>query len=240
MKKLSLFFLILLAGGLGGAVLPDFLPLLTSRIPFLERLKLSGGRDQTVIVQKTEQIVVEQSEIAQRAYVKNMPMLVSVRSSKGNTILSSGFGFMVDSDGSVLTRREWISAPGSLVSVAYGTDMFSAEVVKKSDENGLALLRIKASNLPVVSFAQAKPSMGMPVFILGMKQGISGSVHFMNEGIVKSIDGALIETNIKEDSALATGIPLLDFNGDVVGIASVNSSGYVFAISSEAILAFIR
>ena len=239
-KKLLFFFLIVFSGGLGGVVLPNLLSPVVSRIPFLQRFNLSGSGDQTVIVQKTEHVVVEQFEVAQRAYVRNIPSFVSVRSSRGNAVVSSGFGFMVGSDGSVLTRREWVNAPGSAVSVVRGSDAFSAEVIKKSDENGLALLKIKASNLPVVSFARAQPGMGMPVFILGTKQGVSGPVHFMNKGIVKSVDGVLIETNIKEDPALATGIPLLDFNGDVVGITSVNSSGYVFAISAEAITNFLR
>ncbi len=193
-----------------------------------------------MIVQKTERVVVEQSEIAQRVYARNIPSFVSVRASRGNAVISDGFGFIVDSDGSVLTRREWVNASGALVSVVRGSDVFPAEVIKKSDENGLALLKIKASNLPTVSFSPAKPSMGMPVFLLGSKQGVSGPVHFMNGGIIKSVDGVLIETNIKENPMLATGIPLLDFNGDVAGISSVNSSGYVFAISSEAITKFLR
>jgi len=48
-----------------------------------------------------------------------------------------------------------------------------------------------------------------------------------------------LDTNIDEDFKLATGAPLINAKGEVVGIAAVNSSGQVFAISSQTIKEFV-
>ena len=239
MKKTFVVLVIFLIGGIGGVILPSFLSPVFSRIPFLSRIKIPAG-DQTVIVNKTEQLVVQQADIAGKVYAKNNATIVSVKAIRGGSVVSSGFGFIVSSDGMILTRREWASAPGAAISIMHGSDVFPAEVIKKSDESGIVLLKAKASNLPPVSFLQDKAAMGTPLFLIGIKQGVSGPLYFMNSGIVKSIDGPLIETNMKEDPSLVTGVPLLDSNGDVAGIASVNSAGYVFGISADAIMQFIR
>lgn len=239
MKKTLILIVVFLIGGIGGAVLPSFLSPVFSRIPLLSRIRIPTG-DQTVIVNKTEQLVVQQADIAGKVYAKNNATVVSVKAIRGGSVVSSGFGFVVSSDGMILTRREWVSAPGATISIMHGSDVFSAEVIKKSDESGIVLLKAKASNLSSVSFSQDKAAMGTPLFLIGIKQGVSGPLYFMNSGIIKSVDGPLIETNMKEDPSLATGAPLLDSNGDVAGIASVNSAGYVFGISADAIMQFIR
>ena len=62
---------------------------------------------------------------------------------------------------------------------------------------------------------------------------------FINSGILKTVGGKVLDTNIDEDFKLATGAPLINAKGEVVGIAAVNSSGQVFAISSQTIKEFV-
>lgn len=239
MRKIFFLILVFIIGGMGGLFLPSYIAPIISKIPFLSQITIPSG-DQTVIVNKTEQLVVQQADIAGKVYSKNNVSIVTVKAIRGGSVVSSGFGFIVSSDGMILTRREWVNAPGATISVSRGDDVFSAEVVKKSDELGIVLLKVSSSNLAPVSFSQSKPTVGTPVFLIGIKQGISGPLYFMNNGIIKSVDGTLIETNIKEDSSLATGIPLVDSHGDVTGITSVNFAGYVFAVSADAITQFIQ
>ncbi len=239
MKKVMFLAVVFIVGGIGGVIIPAYVMPLFSKVPILSRIKIPAS-DQTVIVNKTEQLIVQQADIAGKIYAKNNASIVSVKAMRGNSVVSSGFGFIVSSDGMILTRREWVSALGTKISIMHGSDIFTAEVIKKSDELGIVLLKVNASNLAPVSFSQDKQAVGIPLFLIGIKQGVSGPLYFMNNGIVKSIDGTLIETNIKEDSSLATGVPLLDSNGDVAGIASVNFAGYVFGVSSDAIIQFIR
>lgn len=242
MKKIISTGALILVGGIAGAFASLFLFAYAPSLPYLSTLDIfSARRDQAVIVNKTEEVVIEQQEAFQKAYDKNAPAIVGVKSVRSGNTQASGVGFIVSSDGLILTRREWVtSGAGVAVMVTRDGSDVPAEVVKASDERGLVLLKIKASGLPVVSFAKNEErKLGDSVFLIGMKRGTSGMLSFMNAGVIKSIDGDFMETNIAEDFRLATGTPLFTITGDVLGINSVNSSGYVFAISSDAITQFL-
>lgn len=225
---------------LGGVVGTFASLLLFSYVPSVTDI-LGVRRDQTVIVNKTEEVVIEQQQAFKKAYDKNAPTIVGVKSvQKGNTQVS-GVGFIVSSDGLILTRREWVSsAAGARVVVTREGSDVDGEIIKVSEERGLVLLKIKASGLPVVSFAKNEErKLGDSVFLIGVKRGTGGTIPFMNAGVIKSIDGDFMETNIAEDFRLATGTPLFTITGDVLGINSVNSAGYVFTVSSDAITRFL-
>lgn len=230
LKKLFIVLIIFLIGGLGGVLIPDVV------LPFIKL-----GKDRAVIINKTEQVVIARQTAVEKAYQKNIASLVSTVSLSGKSAAVRGFGFIVSSDGLILTRREWVPSVSGSISVVKDNDTFPAEVLKRSDDDGLVLLKINASNLPVVSFSVPEDQpLGTDLFLIGVKQGFSGPVRFIDMGILKSKDGSILETDIKEDLKLATGTPLLNLNGDVVGINSVDSSGYVFAISSDVIKKFIQ
>lgn len=242
MKKIITTCALLFAGGIGGVAAFVLLSSYAQSIPYLSGMDVfNARRDQAIIVNKTEEVVIEQQQAFQKAYDKNAPAIVGVKSVRSGNTQASGVGFIVSSDGLVLTRREWVSsAVGIQVMVTREGNDIPAEIVKASDDRGLVLLRIKASGLPVVSFAKNEErKLGESAFLIGMKRGTSGSISFMNAGVIKSIDGDFIETNIAEDFRMATGTPLFTITGDVLGINSVNSAGYVFAISSDAITKFL-
>jgi len=198
--------------------------------------RLSGrGDDRTTIINKTEQVIISQDIATEKAYQKNSASLVYIAgnprtmraeqsSYDGQAAVARGMGFIVGSDGLILTRREWVPSGGGAVSAVVGSETLPAKIVKRSDESGLVLLKVERSNLPVVSFAPLED------------KNIGANV---NAGILKNKDGAMWETNIKEDLKLATGTPLINLNGDVVGINAVNSAGYVFTIPSDVIKKFI-
>ena len=242
MKKIIITGTLVLVGGMAGAFAAIFLSSYAQSIPVLSGMDIFDVRkDQAVIVNKTEQVVIEQQLAFQKAYEKNVPAIVAVKSVLYGNTQVSGVGFIVSSDGLVVTRREWVSsATGSKAVVTRGENDIPADVVKVSEERGLVLLKIKASGLPVVSFAKNEErKLGEEVFLIGMKRGTKEMISFVNAGVIKSIDGDFMETNIMEDFRLATGTPLFTITGDVLGINSVNSAGYVFAISSDAITKFL-
>ena len=229
LKKIFLTLIIFLIGGLGGILLPGVFDRLFGR-----------GDDRTTIINKTEQVIISQDAATEKAYQKNAASLVIIISSAGKTAVVRGMGFIVGSDGLILTRREWVPSEDGVVSVVVGSETLPAKIVKRSDESGLVLLKVERSNLPVVSFAPLEDkNIGANVFLIGFKQLSSGAARFVNVGILKNKDGAMWETNIKEDLKLATGTPLINLNGDVVGINAVNSAGYVFTIPSDVIKKFI-
>lgn len=243
MKKILFFFYVCAVASIGGLLSVMFVvPKLAGISPFSQMDFFNASRNQTMIVNKTEQIVVARSSAFQKAYDKNVSALVTVKLARGNgAVQSAGVGFSVSADGLILTRREWVSSAANVaVTVVRGNDEVKAEVVRVSEESGLALLKIHASDLPVVSFASnIAGKLGAEVFLIGTKRSSAGVIPFVNAGIVKSVDGKIVETNIYEEFRLATGTPLVNIEGDIVGINSVNSAGYVFAISSDEISRFL-
>lgn len=243
MKKIVFFLFVFTVAGISGLVsVLVIAPKLAGVAPF-SKMAFFNGRDQTVIVNKTEQIVVQRNTAFKNAYERNVSTLVTVKSISANGIVqSAGAGFIVSADGLVLTRREWVGAnQKTTIMVVRGNEEMKAEIVKVSEESGLALLKVNASGLPIVSFTKdVAGQLGAEVFLIGTKRGSASQIPFVNTGTVKSVDGKMVETNIYEDFRLATGTPLVNSEGDVIGINSVNSSGYVFAISSEEITSFIR
>lgn len=243
MKKIIFFlFVFIVAGASGLASVLFVVPRLAGIAPFSKMAFFNDERDQTVIINKTEQVVVERNTAFRKAYDENISALVAVKSVSGSgAVQSSGTGFIVSADGLILTRREWVGADQkTTMMVMRGSEEMKAEVVRVSEESGLALLKVNASGLPVVSFVKdVAEQLGAEIFLIGMKRGSAGQVPFVNTGVVKSIDGKMVETNIYEDFRLATGTPLVNVAGDVIGINSVNSSGYVFAISSDEISRFL-
>ncbi len=233
LKKLFFLILVFAVGGAGGLFLPVLIGRWWSDAPFLPQ-------NQTVIVNRMEQVVLAEKEALERAYRMVAPALVTVRASKSGGVQASGNGFVVSSDGFVLTRTEWVGEAFGIV-VEHSAGEAPARVVETSAQYGLALLKVDASNLPVVSFAGDVPQrIGTTAFLLGVKRGASGRTLFVNSGIIKSVDGRLIETTIEEEFAPATGTPLVSLDGSVMGINSVNSTGRVFAISSDAIKEFLQ
>jgi len=236
-RKIIFILFIFIVGGLGGLFLPRLIGKWWPNASFV-----SGN--QTVIENKTEQIVLGEKDTLAKAIQKNSPALVNITSfGANNAVLATGAGFLVSSDGLVLTRAENVSLGASRVSLHMNNADVSASVMKTSQDNGLVLLKADASNLPVVSFAEDVPDRtGTTVVLLGTKQGSSSAspILYVNEGIIKSIDGDLLNTTMQETFRFATGAPLVGLDGAVVGIASVNSSGYVFGISVDAIKKFLQ
>lgn len=234
MKKLFLLLLIVIGGGAGGLLLQWGAAKWWPEAPFL-------AQNQTVIVNRTEQVILGEKETLERAYRKVLPTVVPVSSLSGNAVIASGFGFVVSADGLVLTRRETVGTGAPRVVIRWESQEIPARIVRTAEDTGLVLLQADISNAPVVSFADdTSERMGTAVFLAGTKGGRSGSVPFVNMGSIKSIDGSLIETTIREEFRQATGTPLVGFDGNVIGINAVNSSGYVFAVSADAIRKFIQ
>src|SRR3990167_6319033 len=96
-KKIFLILIIFIIGGVGGILLPSVFDRLTGR-----------GEDRPTIVNKTEQIIISQDVATEKAYQKTSASLVAVISLAGKTVMIRGMGFIVGSDGLILTRREWV------------------------------------------------------------------------------------------------------------------------------------
>ncbi len=154
---------------------------------------------------------------------------------------SLGSGFLIRADGYLVTNNHVVdNATDITVKVADGRE-FPGTVVGRDDKTDLALVKIKATNLPVLPLGDsAKLVVGEPVMAIGNPFGLQGTV---TTGIVSAIGRVIGEgpydNFIQTDASINpgnSGGPLVNSNGEVVGIntaifsQSGGSVGIGFAI----------
>lgn len=174
------------------------------------------------------------AEIAQRV----LPSVVSIdaQSSQGG---ATGSGFVIDSNGYILTNNHVIAA-----SVASGGDItvqlndgssYPAKVIGRDSAYDLAVLRISGATLKALQFGDSdKVAVGDSVIAIGSPLGLTGTVTL---GIISAKNRAVTAGESATDNsfinALQTdaainpgnsGGPLVDATGAVIGVNSAIAS----------------
>jgi putative serine protease PepD len=198
-------------------------------------------------------------ETAKQVYngAKDAVAFISAETGQGT---ATGSGFVVSSDGKIITNEHVVDGATS-VTVKLGTDgkAQTAQVLAADASKDLALLKIDATNLHALSFGDSSSlQVGDNVYAIGNPYGLD---HTLTSGIVSALDrdidapdGTPITGAIQTDAALNpgnSGGALLDADGKVVGVnsqiatsgsSSGGQSGNVgigFAIPSKTVQAFI-
>ena len=158
------------------------------------------------------------------AKVANVAIGVKVTGAKG--AVAYGSGLILTSDGLVVVPYS-LFPPGSNAEVTAGGKKATFEVVKRDKGSNLAILKLEASNWPTASFYQLDNlKLGERIFLAGK---LSSGGNFVNEGVVRDFDENVINTNII-DQVSAQGSPAFDIEGNIMGIATVDKSGWVSII----------
>jgi len=153
---------------------------------------------------------------------------------------SLGSGFIISSDGYILTNNHVISRATKIrVKLLYTGEVYDAEVVGSDPKTDVALLKIKASRkLPTVALGDSDNiKVGDWVLAVGNPFGLNGTVTW---GII-SAKGRVIGQGpydhfLQTDAAINpgnSGGPLVDMNGRVVGINTAivaSGQGIGFAV----------
>lgn len=164
------------------------------------------------------------SEIAKQ-HSKSIVQIVA-QDRKGNP-LGAGSGFIVKSEGVILTNYHVIKgAHTASVKTADG-DIYDGALVMDSDRRkDLVLLRIKAMNLPVAKLGDSdKVEVGQHVIAIGNPMGLTGSV---SDGIVSAIrqlEGFKVIQLTAPVSPGSSGGPLLNDFGEVIGVTFADLGG---------------
>jgi S1-C subfamily serine protease len=168
-----------------------------------------------------------------------------------STVLGSGFVFNFSNSDYIVTNFHVVRGVSGITVAFQDGNSYPATVVGSDGYSDLAVLKLVAPAsefhpLRVVSSSQLV--VGQPVAAIGNPFGLSGS---MTIGIVSQLGRTLSESlagnfaiaNVIQFSAPInpgnSGGPLLDANGDVVGITTAiisSSQGVGFAIPSDTIL----
>jgi hypothetical protein len=176
----------------------------------------------------------------QKIVAASLDKVVGIKSGGG-----SGTGFVAESSGLIFTNRHVVQSRKSVdISYADGTET-TADVIFRDREKDLAILRPANARIknPLPLCYASYPKPGEEVFALGNPRGLANTV---TRGIVSSVRRAEGEfrtvvpegtTLIQTDAAVNpgnSGGPLLNTNGEVIGIVTFKRStgeGLNFALS---------
>ena len=157
---------------------------------------------------------------------------------------AQGSGFVISSDGYVVTNNHVVNDAGKLQIIFDQDSKYDAEVVGTDERTDLALLKIKANGktFPHVKFADSVPRVGDWVVAVGNPFGLGGTV---TVGIV-SAHGRDIGSGpydyMQVDAAVNmgnSGGPSFNLKGEVVGVNSAiysptgTNAGIAFAIPAR-------
>jgi len=207
---------------------------------FIEKPLFSQYRlEQTPIyVTEIKEITVVENTALQDAISKVENTVVGVRTQTAGGIILEGSGLIVTSDGLLITLNDLVPK-GSNFSFFIDDKPADFQILKRNSVENLALVKVEKSNLPTLGFADfGKIKLGQRIFLVGVvfEKGEIGKT--VNQGIVKSFNDNLIETNIFEENVLA-GSPLFDIEANVVGLNQIDKSGKVVSIPVSKIKEFI-
>jgi serine protease Do len=223
-------FLVLLASSATAAELPDFTGLVDKYGPAVVNVQASGNPEESDAGDDQEV-----PEIFKRFFGPNAPV-PHPRGGSGQR-LSMGSGFIISADGYVLTNNHVVDGADNVTVSLSDRRVLDAKVVGTDAQYDIALLKLSATNLPVVSLGDSKGvKAGQWVVAIGSPFGFD---HSVTAGIVSAVGrnfgGAdqqyvpFIQTDVPINRGNSGG-PLFNLNGQVVGINSQifsNTGGFM-------------
>lgn len=236
---------------LGGALAGAFLALI------IVNRGLSGVTTQ--VINKQENLTVEESSAVIEAVEKVMPSVVSVVSSRNvETIFGGiieqrggGTGFIITADGLIATNKHVVEDTRAEYTVLLPDGRsFEAKVAALDPLNDFAILKIEVSNLSVVNLGTSKNlKVGQRVVAIGNALGEYQNT--VTSGIISAVDRVIIaqsgqgverlEGVIQTDASINpgnSGGPLVNLGGQVIGVnTAVDMGGQLigFAIPVDSI-----
>lgn len=156
------------------------------------------------------------------------PAIVLIKGTSNNSP-SFGSGFLVSSDGKIITAFHVIENFENLtVRLANGETYDSKIVLGFDKKKDIAIIKIAGFDLPFLELGNSnKIAQGEPVVLLGNPEGLQGSI---TAGIISAVrdspDGAF--KVIQTDAAASpgnSGGPLLNSSGQVIGILDYKMEG---------------
>ena len=145
---------------------------------------------------------------------------------------ASGSGFILTSDGYVVTNNHVVEGATSVTVKLYNGDEYDAEIVGTDEMNDVALLKIDATGLQAVTIGDSDQiEVGEEVIAIGNPLG--ELTFTMTAGVVSALDREIntdgkpinmLQTDVAINSGNSGGA-LFDMNGNVIGITSAKYSG---------------
>ncbi len=179
---------------------------------------------------------------------------ISVRGTTENALMQpvpvegSGSGFLIDDQGHIVTNFHVVENADEITVSFDRVECCTARTIGLDASTDLAVIKVDTSDLPeplqfadsdLLRVGQFVVAIGNP---FGLEQTMTFGIISALERTIQSPDGRFVGQAIQTDATINpgnSGGPLLDFNGDVVGVNSQiispvrGSSGVGFAIPAN-------
>ncbi len=171
------------------------------------------------------------------------------QSPPGNQVIGGGSGFVVGSDGLIVTNKHVVEDPQATYAVVMNDGKkYDAQVVATDPTNDVAVVKIAAKDLPTLTFANSdQVQIGQTVVAIGNALGqyrntvtkgiISGKARTITAGDTTG-QSETLEDVFQTDAAINpgnSGGPLIDLSGHVIAInTAVNSQGQLIGFAIPA------
>jgi S1-C subfamily serine protease len=161
--------------------------------------------------------------LKENVYEGNARAKDDLRINEDTSPKSSGTGFLITSDGYIITADHVVSNAQS-VKVLTNDGLLPAQVVRRSESEDIAILKIQDSNyssLPLKSSRSVK--LGSEVFTIGFPNiGLQGFEPKFTKGYISSLAGLQdkpkhFQISVPVQSGNSGG-PLVDGDGNVIGV----------------------
>ncbi|WP_153716236.1 DegQ family serine endoprotease [Eikenella corrodens] len=219
-------------------LLPDFTKLVEQEGGAVVNIQASRTNENTTLASGENDIDQLPENDPFSEFFKRLQPSQSDLIEPGDDEYNFGSGFLISSDGYILTNTHVLSGMNSIKVVLNNRREYTARLVGSDTQTDIALLKIDAQGLPTVKIGAPKPlRVGEWVAAIGAPFGFDNSV---TAGIVSAKGRSLPNENytpfIQTDVAINpgnSGGPLFNLRGQVVGVNSqiYSQSGGFMGIS---------
>ena len=171
-------------GSLGAIWAQAFLmPFFSSHSSFQEWGFVRDWNNRTTVVREVREVVIRTDEQVQRVAARAEGMVVGLESRSGSLIIG-GSGFVVTSDGFLLTLASQVPQGYKVwVYLKEGVDPVLGEVLKRDIQKNLAIVKIDKRDLQTTGFAlDDSVGAGAPVVLVAKSVEAGSLVTIVNQG----------------------------------------------------------
>lgn len=177
-------------------------------------------------------------------HIEVVKSMIDRRSQKQRTTPGSGSGFIISSDGFIVTNHHVVESAQKIQVALSDGRRVSAELKGFDPSTDIAILKIYENDLKALSFADSDSlQVGQIAIAIGNPLGLQ---HTVTTGVVSALgrtlrasNGRLIDDVIQTDASLNpgnSGGPLMNSAGQVIGVNTAmipTAQGLCFAVSSN-------
>lgn len=194
-------------------------------------------KEENVVIDVAESVspsvVTVSIEIPERRVIEYIPFRGFQESTTGGQPQDIGTGFIVDSEGLVVTNKHVVNTPGATYKVITKDDTeYEVKEISKDPSNDIAILKIEATDLPAVELGDSD-SLKVGQFAIAIGTALGEFRHTVTTGVVSGLGRGItagsafegfverLDNVIQTDAAINpgnSGGPLLNSAGQVIGV----------------------